>query len=286
MWGLTAADFGLISGAILTLVFLEGLLSADNALVLAVMVRHLPKEQQKRALRYGIFGAFFFRFIAVVFASMLLEYWIVKVVGGLYLLYLAISHLAFGEGEHGGTTKSRFGSGFWGTVIGVELADIAFSIDSILAAVALANGLPPALGGRVLLILPALNMPITMELLIVYIGGILGIIAMRFVAGYFLKLLDRFAGLAVGAYYLVAWIGLKLVGSGLHNALHPPAGVPPAAWLGRVPGWVLRIPLEMSDWLFWTGMGVIVVASFLIKPKQSPTETPVEQPLSESEILA
>ena len=69
MWGIDAADFAMVVGAVLSLVFLEGLLSADNALVLAVMVRHLPKPQQKRALRYGIWGAFVFRLIAVVFAT-------------------------------------------------------------------------------------------------------------------------------------------------------------------------------------------------------------------------
>ena len=85
MWGIDAAGFTALLGTIATLVLLEGLLSADNALVLAVMVRHLPKVQQKRALRYGLLGAFLFRLIAVVFASTLLQYWILKVLGGVYL---------------------------------------------------------------------------------------------------------------------------------------------------------------------------------------------------------
>ncbi len=73
MWGIDAAGFAVLFGTVATLVVLEGLLSADNALVLAVMVRHLPTGQQKRALRYGIIGAFGFRLIAVVFASALLQ---------------------------------------------------------------------------------------------------------------------------------------------------------------------------------------------------------------------
>src|SRR3954466_9191549 len=89
MLGIEATDLPLIMGTVLMLVFLEGLLSADNALVLAVMVRHLPKGQQKRALRYGIWGAFVFRLIAILLASYLLAFWHFKVVGGLYLLYLA-----------------------------------------------------------------------------------------------------------------------------------------------------------------------------------------------------
>ena len=161
------------------------------------------------------------------------------------------------------------------------MADIAFSIDSIVAAVAMAAGLPAAIGRRV--VFDLFGLPITLELLIVYVGGILGIVAMRFVAGYFLILLEKFAGLAIGAYYLVAWIGIKLVGGGLHNALNPPANGAPAPWLGRVPAWVFRVPLEMPEWLFWAGMGLIVVFSLLAKPKRPPGSQP---PLTEGEFLS
>src|SRR5271168_1443816 len=111
MWGIDAAGFTALLGTVATLVVLEGLLSADNALVLAVMVRHLPKHQQKRALRYGLLGAFVFRLIAVVFAATLLQYWILKVLGGVYLLFMAVSHLSHGEGEAETNRRSRFGEG-------------------------------------------------------------------------------------------------------------------------------------------------------------------------------
>ena len=117
--------------------------------------------------------------------------------------------------------------------------------------------------------------------MVIYIGGILGIIAMRFVAGYFLILLDKFHGLAIGAYYLVAWIGLKLLGGGFHDALHPnPAYFvpPPGGWRESVPPWVYRLPLDMSDFVFWAGMALLVVLSFLYKPpKASPVEGSVVQ---------
>ena len=280
MWALNVAELGLISGTILTLVFLEGLLSADNALVLAVMVRHLPKEQQKRALRYGIVGAFGFRLIAVVFASTLLEYWSFKVVGGVYLLYLAVSHLIMGEDDDASAKRSRFGNGFWGTVVGVEIADIAFSIDSIVAAVAMAGGLLEV-GERV--VFTVFGYDCTMKLLIVYLGGILGIIAMRFVAGYFLVLLEKFTGLATGAYYLVAWIGLKLVGSGLHDALYPKGNAEAPAWHDSVPKWVFDIPLEMNPWVFWLGMASIVGVSLVVHPRKTLVES---QQITEKEFLA
>jgi YkoY family integral membrane protein len=268
MWGIDAAGFAVLLGTVATLVVLEGLLSADNALVLAVMVRHLPKTQQKRALRYGIIGAFVFRLIAVLFASALLQYWWLKVLGGLYLLYLAVAHLVHGEGDGVEDRRSRFGSGFWGTVIGVEIADIAFSIDSILAAVAMAAGLPRKLGDIALFSIPGIDLTVDMKLMVIYVGGILGIIAMRFVAGYFLILLDRFHGLAVGAYYLVAWIGLKLCGEGLHDALHPPGKHVPGTWLDSVPDWASRLPLDMNDWVFWAGMGLIILVSLMIRPRR------------------
>jgi YkoY family integral membrane protein len=240
MWGLTLGDAPLMLFTIFTLVILEGLLSADNALVLAVMVRHLPKAQQKRALRYGIWGAFGFRAIAVVLSTELLRFKLFKLIGGAYLLYLAAAHFLVGE-EEGSPTKVRhsFGSGFWGTVAAVELADIAFSIDSILAAVAMTVEFPPHIGFR-------------WKLAVIYIGGILGIIMMRFVAGIFLRLLERFQGLAIGAYVLVAWIGLELVISGLHDAQ--------------------VLSFEMNEWLFWGGMVFIAIASLLYRPKEKKGE--------------
>lgn len=225
----------LILWYVLVLVFLEGLLSADNALVLAMMVRHLPKAEQKRALSYGIWGAIVFRIIAVILSTRLMNFWPFKVVGGLFLLYLSLAHLVTRGEESESPGKRRFGSGFWGTVISVELADIAFSIDSILAAVALVEDLGPRFA--------AWKTPIVIT------GGVLGIVTMRYVARYFIILLERFRGLEGGAYFLVAWIGLKLLGSGVH---------------GAAPNW----PTAMPEPLFWGVMGVIVVISLLYKPRQ------------------
>jgi len=255
MWGINVADLPVILGTILTLVFLEGLLSADNALVLAVMVRHLPREEQRRALRYGIWGAFGFRLVAVLLSAVLLKFWLFKVVGGAYLIYLAAAHFLSREEDVHANKTTRFGSGFWGTVASVELADIAFSIDSIVAAVAMADSMPERFGNN-------------WKLAIVYIGGILGIITMRFVAGFFIILLERFHGLAVGAYVLVAWIGVKLVLGGFHSAGY--------------------LPVEMNEWLFWGGMFAIIIASLIYKPhgglfghhKKKP-KVPVPKPLVE-----
>jgi YkoY family integral membrane protein len=235
-------DVLLVTWYIGVLVLLEGLLSADNALVLAVMVRHLPVPEQRRVLRYGIWGAVGFRLVAVLMSSILLKFWYCKVAGGAYLLYLAIKHAVW-EGGAAGAPPQQAGAAqadprrssreFWRTVTSVTLADIAFSIDSILAAVAMADSFPERYGD------PG-------KLFIVYVGGVLGIITMRFVVRYFVILLDRFPALAEGAYYLVAWIGLKLVINGIHDAHYTKYHVP--------------------EWLFWSVMGLITLASLAIKP--------------------
>src|SRR5215218_6377978 len=130
-----ASDFLTIA----LLVLLEGLLSADNALVLAILVLGLPRHEQARALRYGIIGAFGFRIIAVLLASVLMRAPWVKLAGGVYLAYLTCTHFARRQGNDRREVrpaKPAFGlSAFWATVVRVELIDLAFSVDSILVAV-------------------------------------------------------------------------------------------------------------------------------------------------------
>ncbi|MFF2482419.1 TerC family protein [Paenibacillus sp. NPDC058071] len=193
-------------GIIATLVLLEGLLSADNALVLAVMVKHLPKEQQKRALFYGIIGAYIFRFIAIGVGVYLVQITWIKVAGGLYLLWIALSHLFHLEfklarvgniplipyiGKKGSDEEKEVqnkGYGFWRTVLAVEIMDIAFSIDSVLAAFGVSE-----------------------EVWVLFLGGILGVLMMRGIAQVFLKLIDRFPELEKAAFILIIIIGLKMI---------------------------------------------------------------------------
>jgi len=124
------------------LIALEGLLSADNAMVLAVLVLGLPKAQRRKALQYGIVGAFAFRAIATLLAAYMIQLGWVKLVGAGYLLYLVYRH--FGVGDTGGDRRTPpkaqpwMGlSPFWATVLKVELTDIVFAVDSILVAVAM-----------------------------------------------------------------------------------------------------------------------------------------------------
>lgn len=171
---------------IVTLIVLEGLLSADNALVLAVLVRHLPGPQQKRALLYGIVGAFVFRFIMLITAVWIIKFWYLCAAGAAYLAYLSLRHFVRHANSRTNPNPGRQ-PGFWQTVMLVELTDVAFAIDSVLVAVALSN-----------------------ELWLIYTGAILGIIAMRIAAGGFLSVLRRWPDLEHMAYVLVGWISVKL----------------------------------------------------------------------------
>jgi YkoY family integral membrane protein len=175
------------------LVLLEGLLSADNALVLALMILGLPRRQQKKALRYGLVGAFAFRILATLLATYLIRIEWVKLLGGLYLLYLSYQHFfASGGAEKRGKPRPAqpwMGlSALWGTVVKVEMVNIAFSVDSILVAVAMSN-----------------------KTWVVLAGGLLGIIAIRVVIGQLLAIVRKYPAIVDGAFIIIAWVGLKLL---------------------------------------------------------------------------
>ena len=182
------------------LVILEGLLSADNALVMAILVMGLPAEMQQRALRYGLVAAFGLRVLSVALAAFLIQATWVKLVGGGYLLYLTISHFrnpAEADGQTMAPAKPMFGlSPFWATIVRVEAINLAFSVDSILVAVALS---------------PKLSVVVT--------GGILGIVAMRIVAGELIALIRKYPAIVDGAFVIIGWVGIKLLLEYAH-ALH------------------------------------------------------------------
>ena len=184
------------------LVLLEAALSADNALVLAILVLPLPKHQQKKALQYGIVGAFAFRVIATLSAVHLIHLDWVKLVGGLYLLYLPIKHFWHHQSHEKGSgvhplAKTFLGlTLFWATVVRVESTDFVFAIDSILVAVGMSR-----------------------KLWVILTGGLLGIITMRLLIGQMLSLVRRYPAVVDGAYVIVAWVGVKLALEYLH-AIH------------------------------------------------------------------
>lgn len=223
--------------SVAALVLLEGLLSADNALVLAIMVRHLPKKQQQRALLYGLAGAFAFRLVAILLAKYVLSFWWLQAAGAVYLLALPIKHFVQ---HHRRNEVKPVGGGFWPTVIAVELTDIAFAIDSVLAGVTFVSNRQD-------------------KIWVVYFGAVIGIVLLRFAAGLFIRLLERYPVLDHVAYLLVGWVGVKLATLAAH---HYDSVV-------GLPGYTLH---EMPTWLFWGVLLTIAVVGGLIAFR-SPRDT-------------
>lgn len=175
---------------ILTLAIMECLLSVDNAVVLAAQTQALgdPKKE-KSALMWGLWGSYIFRFIAIGLGSFLMKFWIVKAVGAAYLLWMSLhffyeQHMPKPTNSTNAIKKSR---SFWGTVAAIVLLDIVFSIDSILTALAIDDN------------------PV-----IVLIGGMIGILAMRFVAQMMIVLIAKVPEILYMAYVLIAFISIKL----------------------------------------------------------------------------
>ncbi|EHC2041265.1 TerC family protein [Listeria monocytogenes] len=246
IWGEYALVF-------LVLVVLEGILSADNAVVMAVIVKGLPHDKQRKALFYGLVGAFIFRFVALFLISFLVKIWEIQAIGAAYLLYLAIKHmwrLKKGKQEEvkeTSETKSTSTS-FWGVVARVELTDIAFALDSMLAAAALVVTLPDLgdfdIGG--------MNGG---QFIVMFLGGIAGLVVIRFAATQVVKLLERYPTLETAAFLIVGWVGVKMA---VLTLAHPSVAI---------------IPEDFPDsavWklTFWSVMIIIGLGGYIIARKK------------------
>jgi hypothetical protein len=192
-------DIGAAMLIILNLIVIESLLSVDNAAVLATMVMDLPKEQRGKALKYGIIGAYVFRGICLLLAAWLTKIWWLKPIGGFYLIYLGVDYfrskmtaekeddsLNKKESKLYKNTLGMFGP-FWATVILVEVMDLAFSIDNVFAAVAFTD-----------------------HIVLICIGVFIGILAMRFVAQGFVRLMEKYPFLETSAFLVILILGVKL----------------------------------------------------------------------------
>ncbi len=199
-------------------------------MVLALLVLGLPKDEQQKALRYGIVGAFVFRATATLAAAYLIKLGWVKLAGAAYLLYLAYQHFFRSNADERRTpprARPWLGlSAFWATVVKVELTDIVFAIDSILVAVAMSS-----------------------KLWVILAGGMLGIVAMRFVIGRLLTLIERYPQLVDGAFAIIAWVGSKLLLEFLHAE--------------RV------VHFEIPDWVSLTVIVTIFLSAFLYARRQA-----------------
>ena len=184
---------------VLQLIFLEGILSIDQPIpwprrldTIGHPLNRLLGGQRSAALKVGLLGAYMGRAAMLMVAHFIVQNPWLRLLGGAYLVYLGADHLSgLASGEEHDETGRRTEtarSGFWGVVLAIELADLAFSLDNVVAAVALSS-----------------------HMAIVLLGVALGILTMRFAATIFANLVTREPILEPAAYILVLSIGLRLI---------------------------------------------------------------------------
>jgi tellurite resistance protein TerC len=199
---------------VLQLIFLEGILSLDNAAVLGAMVAPLPNDQpvpwpralrglgrildkplgmqRDAALKVGLLGAYLGRGLMLALATIVIQNPWLRLIGALYLLYLALHYLGtLGQAEgnaHETQHQEAASTSFWSVVFTVELADLAFSLDNVVAAVALSE-----------------------EYWVVLLGVAIGIVLMRFAASLFSRMIEWEPNLEIAAYLLILAISIELI---------------------------------------------------------------------------
>ena len=173
------------------IVSLELVLSADNAVALASITKKLNNiDLQKRALNIGIFIALILRILVILTAQLILNFWPIKLIGGIYLISLSFSKFFSinDDTSNDNHIDTNTESSILKVILLLSITDLAFSIDSITAAVAISD-----------------------QFLLVITGAIIGVIALRFTSGLFIRWLEIYINLEKAGYIAVAIIGFKLI---------------------------------------------------------------------------
>jgi YkoY family integral membrane protein len=209
---------------IVSLIIIEGLLSVDNALAIAAMANHLPGRQKYLALKFGIIGAYFFRGLCLAFAAWIIENPWLKICGAAYLVYLMCDHFHGSEDTKSAEPSKIAQRGFFGTIAAIEIMDLSLSVDNVVAAVAMSP-----------------------KLWVVCTGVFIGILALRFVAGACIRLIEKFPILEHTAFILVGYVGFILVYELLSD---------PHSGIQILPG-----PVHVTTWQKFIGIVLIIGVS-------------------------
>ena len=209
---------------IVSLIIIEGLLSVDNALAIAAMANHLPGRQKYLALKFGIIGAYFFRGLCLAFAAWIIENPWLKICGASYLVYLMCDHFHGSEDTKSTEPSKMAQRGFFGTIAAIEIMDLSLSVDNVVAAVAMSP-----------------------KLWVVCTGVFIGILALRFVAGACIRLIEKFPILEHTAFILVGYVGFILVYELLSD---------PHSGIQILPG-----PVHVTTWQKFIGIVLIIGVS-------------------------
>ena len=174
------------------LIVLELLLSADNAIALASLTKSLESPLlRSKALNIGITISLLFRIFLILLSNILLKFIIIRIFAGLYLIYLFISNVFLrseSDIQDSGNDKKNNNFKFLKIVALLSLTDFAFSIDSITTAVAISD-----------------------QYILIIFGAIIGVLALRFTSGIFLRLIEQFLRLETAGYIAILIVGIKLL---------------------------------------------------------------------------
>ncbi len=171
------------------LVVIEGLLSVDNALAIAAMASHLDEKKRKIAMTIGYAGAYGFRIVALFLAGVIINNHWLMALGAAYLIWLMCDHFSESEtAEEHGEDGHKVPHSFARTIAMIAFLDLSLSFDNVVAAVAFARD----------------------NIYLVYLGVTIGIITLRMVAGYCIKLLEKYPWLEHTAFLLVGFVGVLL----------------------------------------------------------------------------
>jgi len=181
------------------LIALEAVLSADNAIALAAIAQGLEGgEMQRRALNFGLVVAFALRVVLILTATWVIQFWQFELLGAAYLLWLVFQYFTSDDNKENHHHGPRFAS-LWQAIPMIAFTDLAFSLDSVTTAIA-----------------------ISQETWLVLTGGAIGVIALRFMAGLFIRWLDEFVHLEDAGYVTVALVGLRLLARVINPEFVPP----------------------------------------------------------------
>lgn len=193
-----ATDFT-VPFVLLLLVVLEAVLSADNAIALASIAQGLEdRAMQRRALNIGLIAAYFLRIALILTATWVIQFWQFEVLGALYLLWLSWKYFTSGNNAQNNPKGFRFAS-LWQAIPMIAVTDLAFSLDSVTTAIAVAD-----------------------QTWLILAGGTIGVIALRFMAGLFIRWIEEYDNLEDAGYIAVALVGARLMMKALAPAYAPP----------------------------------------------------------------
>jgi YkoY family integral membrane protein len=184
------------------LIALEAVLSADNAIALAAITRGLEDpELEQKALNIGLVGAYVLRMSLILASTWVINYWQFELAGAAYLLWLVFQYFTGKnkEGEDEGEAHTPRFASLWQAIPVIAFTDLAFSLDSVTTAIAISK-----------------------ETWLILIGGTIGVITLRFMAGFFIKWLEEFEYLEDAGYVTVSFVGLRLLVRVFNDSLVPP----------------------------------------------------------------